>query len=69
MLHARYATLLRPPGPGAVPKDGIIEMGFNEGTAPSGHHAWGWVDYNRYLTDRELEDYDMEYVHSITCTD
>ena len=68
-LVARYATLLRPPGPGAVPRDGLLQVREIEGTTPSGHHAWGWAEYNRRLTEEELRHYDMEYVHSAYVTE
>ena len=64
MIRVRYALLMRPPVPGAVPRDGLLETKEIEGTAPSGHHAWGWAEYNRFLSEREKADYDLEYVHS-----
>ena len=69
MIIVRYATLMRPPGPGAIPHNGLVEMKEISGTAPSGHHAWGWADYNRYLTDQEIRDYELEYVHSADVVD
>lgn len=62
MLRARYATLLRPPAPGAVPREGLVECKAIEGYTPKGHHAWGWVEYDRYLTEDEIKHYDLEYV-------
>ena len=56
----KYATLMRPPGPGAVPREGWIDTSFDELTTPSGHHAWGWVEYNRKLTQKEIDDYELE---------
>lgn len=64
MRITRYATLMRPPHPGAIPREGLLETKAIEGYAPSGHHAWGWADYSRFLTEEELRHYDMEYVHS-----
>ena len=55
----KYATLMRPPGPGAVPREGWIDTSFDELTTPSGHHAWGWVEYNRKLTQKEIDDYEF----------
>lgn len=63
-LVVRYAALMRPPESGAVPRDGLLWCGFDEFTAPSGHHAWGWAEYSRYLTDEEVRHYDMEYIQS-----
>lgn len=56
----KYYFLLRPPAPGAMPKEGLIEIGFDEGQAPSGHHTWGWAEYNRELTVEEVSHYDLE---------
>lgn len=56
----RYAMLLRPPGLGACPMEGLIRCSCEEGVAPSGHHTWGWCEYSRKLTDREVSDYEME---------
>lgn len=64
MLIARYAALMRPPEPGGIPREGLLQVKFIEGVAPSGHHAYGWAEYDRYLTNEELSHYDMEYVHS-----
>lgn len=62
MLIVRYACRMRPPDLGAVPRIGMHRVGFIEGTAPSGHHAWGWVEYTRKLTDEEVKHYDLEYL-------
>lgn len=59
-MRIRYGMLMRPPGPGAVPKKGLLDMGFDEGYAPSGHHVWGWAEYDRKLSDEELSDYELE---------
>ena len=69
MIRARYATLMRPPMPGAVPRKGLLEMKEIEGNAPSGHHAWGWAEYDRFLTGEEIRDYELEYVHSTETVD
>lgn len=66
-MIARYATLLRPPGPGAVPCDGLIQCGYTEGYTPSRHHAWGWADYNRELTPEEVRHYDLEKLYATNC--
>ena len=64
MKTYRYATLMRPPGLGACPMEGLIRCCYIEGYAPSGHHYWGWCDYNRRLTDKEVSDYEMEQIGS-----
>ncbi len=69
MIRVRYATTMRPPQPGAFPRKGVVEVKCIDGVAPSGHHAWGWVDYDRYLMEAEIKDYELEYVSSYECTD
>lgn len=61
-LRVCYGAKMRPPGPGAVPRDGLVECKCVEGEAPSGHHTWGWAEYNRFLTDDEVNHYDLEFV-------
>lgn len=60
MNRYRYATLMRPAGPGAVPRQGWVDTIDEEFTAPSGHHAWSVVIYNRRLTEKEINDYELE---------
>lgn len=61
----RYATLLREPGPGAVPKNGLICCGYTKGNTPKGRFAWGWADYERKLTDEEVSQYELEYIYNL----
>lgn len=57
-----YRCLMRPPMPGAVPKDGLVECDFVERFTKSGKHYWGRVFYSRKLTDKEVADYELEYL-------
>ena len=63
---ARYATLMRPPQPGAIPRKGLVEIKDGEFFTPSGHHAWGWAEYNRSLTDDEIYEYELEDITGLT---
>ncbi len=63
-MIVRYAFLMRPPMPGAMPREGLLECKEIRGTAPSGHHAWGWADYDRQLSPEEIQNYELEYVMS-----
>lgn len=63
-IVARYALLMRPPMPGAMPREGLMECREISGTTPGGHHAWGWAEYNRRLTEKEISDYELEYISS-----
>lgn len=59
----RYGCLMRPPGPGAVPRDGFVKCGFEHDVDPDiGHHYWGWCDYERRLTDEEVSSYELYYL-------
>jgi len=55
-----YLCLMRPPVPGAVPREGLDSVDFKEGHSLSGHHYWGHVIYNRRLTEEEAHHYDLE---------
>lgn len=57
-----YRCLMRPPMPGAVPKDGLVECDFNERFTPRGKHYWGRVFYDRQLTEKEVADHELEYL-------
>ena len=59
MPEYTYKTLLRPPGPGAVPREGLIRTDETESWFGSQHY-WGHAVYNRRLTKEETEHYDME---------
>ena len=64
MIVYRYACLMRPPAPGAIPTDGLREAHQARGVAPSGHQALGYCDYTRELTELETDAYEMEYLLS-----
>ena len=56
----RYGTLMRPPGPGAVPRKGLMKTISNRHFyAPSGHFCWGAAEYDRPLTGEEVSGYDF----------
>lgn len=60
MEKYKYLLLMRPPTPGAIPIDGLVECGEEEGTAPSGHHIWGYAIYKRKLSDQEVYNWELE---------
>ena len=60
MVKHRYALIMRPPGPGALPGRGLARAKGEHFYAPSGHFAWGWAEYDRDLTDEEISDYELE---------
>ena len=55
-----YLCLMRPPTPGAVPREGLDFVDFREGKSLSGHHYWGHAVYKRQLTPQEMDHYDLE---------
>ena len=63
----RYAMLMRPPGPGALPGRGLVRARGDHFYAPSGHFAWGWAEYGRELTDEEIADYELEEMELEHC--
>lgn len=54
----KYLFLYRPPMPGAMPREGLQEVGYDEETM-NGRHTWGWAVYNRRLTEKEINDYEL----------
>lgn len=62
MLNAYYCTQ-RPAGPGAVPKDKLLEVVDLNGTVidERGTRAYSIVLYNRALSFREIEDYELRF--------
>ena len=55
-----YMCLMRPPMPGAIPKNGLDSVDFRDGCSLSGHHYWGHAVYTRELTKEEIDHYDLE---------
>lgn len=55
-----YLCLMRPPYPGAVPRDGLEKIDFKEGRGRSGHFYWGRAVYSRKLSEEEVRHYDLE---------
>lgn len=60
----RYYCPARPPAPGAVPKGAInveySDDGYMVDADGYSHRAWGVVEYDRELTDREINDYELD---------
>lgn len=60
VMHRYYLTQ-RPPGIGCQP-EGFIEVEWFVGRifVPSiGREAWGYVEYDRKLTEKEITDYEL----------
>lgn len=54
-----YHCIMRPPGPGAVPIDGLAYCDFKEGTTLDGRHYWGTAVYTRKLSDEEVRRWEL----------
>ena len=66
MNEYSYACLQRPPGPGAVPREGLIRCEYDCDYCEYdcdhigiGHYVWGVAVYNRKLSVNECQYYDM----------
>lgn len=56
----RYYLRFRPPMPGAIPKNGIDRVvSFDWPQSFDGVSSWGYVEYTRCLTDKEIDDYEL----------
>ena len=56
----RYYCRFRPPMPGGIPRDGITNMAsFDWPQSFNGVGCWGWVEYDRPLTEKEISDYEL----------
>ncbi|MBP3653181.1 MAG: hypothetical protein J6J78_08965 [Clostridia bacterium] len=62
MERYRYYTTSRPPVPGGIPKEGLIQVcDFGKRVlVPSiNGFAWGYADYNRPLVRAEIYEYEL----------
>lgn len=62
MKKYRYYTKYREPGPGAVPGHGLLEaagFGGRRWDEANKCHVWGYADYSRELTTKEVNDFEL----------
>lgn len=61
MTKYRYYCRMRPPMPGSIPRGviGLEDFGERRHVYEAGCEAWGWVEYERKLTEREIYDYEL----------
>ena len=56
----KYFLTLRPVGIGTCPSKGMMDfINYDERMEVNGRMVWAEVYYDRELTDRELENYEM----------
>lgn len=68
----RYESTQRPVSIGTHPKKGVVEIcNYKEGKRKvlcAGWNvveSWGYIEYNRKLTDKEMTDYELAYYGEI----
>lgn len=64
-MRYRYYCLSRPPIPGAIPRGVVnIKCAGDDGRMVDEdghtHEAWGFVEVERELTDKEVKDFNLE---------
>jgi len=52
----RYYMTQRPPSPGAQPRGSINVVSYDN----KKDGAWGYVEYEKPLTDKQVKDYELE---------
>ena len=56
----KYYSILRPVGIGTHPKKGMMDfINYDSREERDGRMVWAEVYYNRELTEKELEEYEM----------
>lgn len=56
----RYYTEYRPPMPGAIPREGLVRAySYDYKQSFNGRGAWGFAEYSRELTEKEISDYEL----------
>lgn len=56
----RYYCPYRPPMPGAIPRQGLVRaFEYDYPQSFNGRGAWGFAEYDRPLTEKEISDYEL----------
>ena len=69
MIQYRYLCSQRPPMPGAIPTAGLVSIeepqdGIDTAVVDGRTvNCWGYVVYNRPLSDQEAKNYELTYVN------
>ena len=68
MTQYEYLCYMRPPMPGAIPTNGLVRIknpldGVDSVTIKGvTYNCWGYVIYDRPLTDSELQAYELKFL-------
>ena len=64
----RYGCPMRPPSVGSVTKLGLTAVrAFDKPDEECHNCRWGWVEYNRPLTAKEIAEHEL--IHLVTYDD
>ena len=55
----RYYLTQRPPAPGAIPRGSKNTVSFDTKQEVDGLEAWGYVEYDKPLTEQQISDYEL----------
>ena len=56
-----YGMRLRPAAPGAMPKEGLVQIDIGDAYSMRRNY-WGILTYDRQLTEKECDDYDLDHL-------
>lgn len=60
----RYYSIMRPVSIGTYPKSGAVSIFNFDAKQPVeeiGRSAWGYIDYDRKLTEKEAQDFELVF--------
>ena len=61
MREYLYGMRLRGAGPGCQPKDGLMNIYYGSQFGTKVYH--NLVSYNRPLTEKEMKDYELDFIN------
>ena len=61
MREYLYGMRLRGAGPGCQPKEGLINVYYGSSFGTQVYH--NLISYNRPLTEKEMKDYELDFIN------
>jgi len=58
----KYYSRMRPVAPGSYPREGVTNIhnfDYREFVEEINSEAWGYIEYDRELTEKEIADYEL----------